>query len=63
MATQIEPKELNMQEQMTSIRRHLAEIDQRQVETIYEPRKFWLSAVVASSGLIVGTITLTKLFL
>jgi len=52
MATQIDPKEIDLQEQMASIRRHMAEIDQRQIETKFEPRKFWLSAVATAAGLL-----------
>ena len=63
MATKIDTKELGMQEQLASIRRHLAEIDQREVQTAYEPKKFWISAVLAAAGLMGGGAALMGIVL
>jgi hypothetical protein len=66
MATQIDPKELDLQAQMASIRRDLAEIaerqdaqrhinaeiEQRQVQTKFEAGRFYVSAVLAAAGLL-----------
>lgn len=63
MATQIDPKELTMQEQLASIRRHLAEIDQRKVQTEYEPLKFWVSATLAAAALMGAGAAVTGLII
>jgi len=63
MATQADPKELDLQEQLASIRRHMAEIDQRQTETRLEPWKVALGGVTSGAALFAAAAAFTKLFL
>ncbi len=70
MATQLDNKELDIQEQLASIRRHMAEIDQRYVETEltrqnmrYEPIKLLAAGLTAGAAIFAAGATFVKLFL
>ena len=77
MATQIEPKDLDLQEQMANIRRQMgaadkdradirriqSEIDQRQVETRLEPWKLLAGGITSGAALFAAAAAFTKLFL
>ena len=59
----MDPKEIDLQEQMASIRRHMAEIDQRQVETKLEPWKLVTGGITSGAALFAAAAAFTKLFL
>ena len=63
MAMKVEPKEPGLQEQLAKIRRDMAEINQRQVQTLYEPWKLALGGVIAGFVLCAASALFTKLFL
>lgn len=77
MATQVDPKELDLQEQLAKIRQMMdaadkdradirriqAEIDQRQTETRLEPWKVALGGVTSGAALFAAAAAFTKLFL
>ena len=69
MATQIEPKELDLQEQIARIRKTQAEIDKMfdernklQVETRYFPAALIFQAMIAAAALLGAGATITKVF-
>ncbi|GMN04602.1 hypothetical protein [Erythrobacter sp. MTPC3] len=69
MATQVEPKELNIREQMARIdealenaARHRAEIEQRREETRLANRNSIFQAMIASAALLGAGAALAKLF-
>ena len=63
MATQIDPKELDMQAQFARIRRDMAEINQRNVQTTLEPWKLVAGGVTSGAALFAAAAAFTKLFL
>ncbi len=63
MATQLDPQELDLQEQLASIKRHMAEIDQRQKETSLEPAKLVVQAGVMIAALLGAGAAVAALFL
>ncbi len=69
MATQIEPKELDMQEQLTRIRKAQAEIDKMlderrklQIETKVFPASLIFQAMIATAARLGAGAALGKLF-
>lgn len=58
MATQADSKEIDLQAQLAKIRRNIAEINRREVETRFESRKFYLSAIATAAGLLAAGATI-----
>ena len=69
MATQIDPKDLDLQEQLARIRKMIdesdkarAESNKAQIETKFEPLKFYVSAALGAAGLMGAGAALAKIF-
>ena len=69
MATQIDPNELNLQEQMSRIREMIAEADRRQAEaeqrreeTRLANRNSIFQAMIATGALLAAGATVAKVF-